>query len=119
MSDLSRRDFGIGALTAGLVGVGPFHARAQQEPRYGGTLVATLGGGEPQACYVPAGGGPSPTFSSSKLLERLGRHRMDGDFEGELAENWQPAADFRSYTVKLRKGVLFHDGKDLTTADVV
>jgi peptide/nickel transport system substrate-binding protein len=118
VSDLSRRDFGIGALTAGLA-VSPFRVSAQQEPRYGGTLVATLGGGEPQACYVPAGGGPSPIFSSSKLLERLARHRMDGAFEGELAENWQPAADFRSYIVKLRGGVTFHDGQDLTGADVV
>ncbi|MBS0221657.1 MAG: ABC transporter substrate-binding protein [Proteobacteria bacterium] len=118
MSALSRRTFGIGTLAVGLAGASR-RARAQEEPRYGGTLVATLGDGEPQACYVPSGGGPSPTFSASKLLERLAYRRMDGDFEGELAESWQPAADFRSYTVKLRKGIAFHDGTEMTAADVV
>jgi peptide/nickel transport system substrate-binding protein len=119
VSELSRRIFGIGTLVAGLAGGRAMRLHAQEPPRRGGTLVATLGGGEPQACYVPAGGGPSPIFSSSKLLERLGRRRIDGEFEGVLAESWQPTADFKSYTVKLRKGVTFHDGGDLTAADVV
>ena len=106
---VSRRAFGAGVLTAGLVGKAAF---AQETPKRGGTLVATWGGGEPQACYVPAGGGSSPTFSSSKLFERLGNRRMDGNFVGELAEAWKPAADFKSYTIKIRKGVKFHDGKE-------
>lgn len=62
---------------------------AQGTPKRGGTLVATWGGGEPQACYVPAGGGSSPTFSSSKLFERLAKRNMDGTFEGVLAESWK------------------------------
>src|SRR6185503_632543 len=116
MITVSRRAFGAGALATGLLtGIKPSFA---QEPKRGGTLVATWGGGEPQACYVPSGGGSSPTFSSSKLFERLGNRRMDGVFEGELAENWKPAADFKSYTVALRKGVKFHDGKEMTSDDV-
>src|SRR4051795_11393154 len=101
VTKVSRRAFGAGVLTAGIVGKPAF---AQEEPRRGGTLVATWGGGEPQACYVPSGGGPSPTFTSSKLLERLARRRPTGEFEGELAESWSPAEDFKSYTVKLRQG---------------
>ena len=50
---VSRRAFGAGVLTAGIVGKPAF---AQETPKRGGTLVATWGGGEPQACYVPAGG---------------------------------------------------------------
>ncbi len=75
---VSRRVFGAGVVAAGLVGAskGSF---AQGTPKRGGTLVATWGGGEPQACYVPAGGGSSPTFSSSKLFERLAKRNMDGN----------------------------------------
>jgi peptide/nickel transport system substrate-binding protein len=111
---INRRTFGAGALVAGLIT--PVWA---QEPKRGGTLVATWGGGEPQACYVPSGGGSSPTFSSSKLFERLANRRMDGKFEGVLAESWAPSADFTAYTVKLRAGVKFHDGKPMTADDVV
>jgi peptide/nickel transport system substrate-binding protein len=116
MTRVSRRAFSSGFATAALAGNTAF---AQEMPRRGGTLVATWGGGEPQACYVPTGGGPSPLFSSSKLLERLASRRMDGEFQGELAEAWKPAADFKSYTIKIRKGVTFHDGKDMTVDDVV
>ena len=118
---VSRRQFGSGVLGAGALATGLIGkaAVAQETPKRGGTLVATWGGGEPQACYVPAGGGSSPTFSSSKLFERLGNRRMDGQFVGELAEGWKPAADFKSYTVKIRKGMKFHDGKDMTVDDVV
>ena len=116
MIHVSRRAFGAGLVATGLIGIRPAFA---QEPRRGGTLVATWGGGEPQAVYVPSGGGPGPTFSSSKVLERLARRKRDGAFEGELAEDWKAADDFKSYTVKLREGVKFHDGQPMTADDVV
>ncbi|OJU34688.1 MAG: twin-arginine translocation pathway signal protein [Alphaproteobacteria bacterium 65-37] len=124
---ITRRIFSVGAMATGLAAVTPALAQtspapatpSQATPRRGGTLVATWGGGEPQACYVPAGGGSSPTFSSSKLFERLANRNMDGAFEGALAESWKPSADFKSYTIKIRKGVKFHDGKDMTVDDVV
>ncbi len=114
-----RRRFGAGAMATGLAFATAHPSLAQTDPRRGGTLVATFGGGEPQACYVPSGGGYSPIFTASKLLERLGRRTASGGFEGELAESWKPAADFKSYSVKIRKGVKFHDGKEMTVDDVV
>src|SRR5260370_4108608 len=98
MSNVTRRTFGAGAgsLVLGLAGfIGPSFA---QEPKRGGTLVATWGGGEPQACYVPSGGGSSPTSSSSKLLEGLGSREMTGECVGELAGRWKPPADHKSRT---------------------
>ncbi len=114
MTHISRRAFTVGTLAIGLG-----RPAWGQEPRRGGTLVATLGADEPRAPYVPSGGGPSALFASSKVLERLGRRKMTGEFTGELAEGWTTAADFKSYTVKLAKGVKFHDGQELSVDDVI
>jgi peptide/nickel transport system substrate-binding protein len=37
----------------------------------------------------------------------------------ELAESWEPSDDATKWVFKLRKGVTFHNGKELTPADVV
>ena len=74
MVNVTRRIFGAGVLTTGLAaGIKP--SLAQGEPRRGGTLVATWGGGEPPACYVPSGGGPvrpspRPSCSSGWATDR-------------------------------------------------
>ncbi len=125
MSDrLSRRLFNAGALSAGLLASAGRRAHAQEPPRAGGTLVATWGGldgsgAEPQAIYVPSGGGPAPTLTASKVLERLARRGIDsGAFVGVLAEGWRSGPEFRSYVIRVRKGVAFHDGREMTAEDV-
>ena len=114
---ITRRMFCVGALATGLADAAPIHA--QEMPRRGGTLVATWGGGEPQSAYVPTGGGYGPTFTSAKLFERLAKRNMNGSFSGMLAESWAPSPDFRTYSIKMRSGVHWHDGTEMTVDDIV
>jgi peptide/nickel transport system substrate-binding protein len=43
----------------------------------------------------------------------------DGNFIGNLSENWDISEDGLSYTFYLRKGVKFHNGEELKASDVV
>lgn len=94
-------------------------ARAADTPQPGGTLIATWGGFEPQALFVPGGGGSSPEFSSTKIIERLVAMAPDLTVKPVLAESWSHSDDFREHRFVLRRGVTWHDGKPFTADDVV
>jgi len=120
---LSRRDVLIRS-AAGISAAASYSwltpAQAQTTaPKRGGTLVISWGGLEPQALYVPGGGGSAPYQTSTKILERLLRIDDKLQFQPVLAESVTPSADFKQYTIKLRQGVKWHDGKDFTAQDVV
>jgi peptide/nickel transport system substrate-binding protein len=120
MPVLTRRTIlAAAAVGSVLFGAMPNIALAQDTPKSGGTVVATWGGFEPQAVFVPGGGGSSPTFSSTKILEPLLTQDSDLAFHPALALSVEPAADFLSYTIKIRPGVTWHDGEPFTVDDVV
>ncbi|WP_413740255.1 ABC transporter substrate-binding protein [Sodalis sp. RH14] len=128
----SRRKFlgilGVGgslaALSSGIPGLGLATNASAAEvaggaARRGGTLVISWGGLEPQALFVPGGGGSSPFQTSTKILERLLKLDNTLHFQPALAESVVPAADYKSYDITLRQGVKWHDGADFTADDVV
>lgn len=99
------------------------------------------------SCCSPAGGGAkrpkhlqrvrAAIFPQPKsLIPVEGEHYVDGqfteiifnnlvqaDYQGslspELAESWEISPDHREYTFRLRKNVVFHDGRPFTAADAV
>ncbi|QGZ65786.1 ABC transporter substrate-binding protein [Paraburkholderia acidisoli] len=121
-----------GTLAAGTLGIGGISvigglassnafaaAPAAATPRRGGTLVASWGGLEPQALFVPGGGGSSPLQTSTKILERLLKLDNALVFQPLLATSVTPSPDFQTYTIKLRPNVRWHDGQPFTADDVV
>ncbi|WP_159994684.1 ABC transporter substrate-binding protein [Roseomonas sp. 18066] len=114
MTSISRR--GLLAASTALLAL---PVQAQTAPRRGGQVTATWGGLEPQALFVPGGGGSSPFMTSTKVLERLLAFTADLRFEPVLATEIQPAEDFLQYRILLRQGVTWHDGRPFTAEDVV
>lgn len=127
----TRRDFlartTVAVLTAmgtGLLPGTPFMtavcaAQTGTTPARGGSLVVTWGGLEPQALFVPGGGGSSPFLTATKTLERLLEFDSELNFLPTLAQEVIPSSDFKTYTLKLRPGVTWHDGHAFTAEDVV
>lgn len=71
--------------------------------------------------------GINPILPDNSLTEDAGRlvfsglTRLspNGELEPELAESWQVSDDGLKYIFTLRKGVKWHDGVEMTAADVV
>nr|WP_250157517.1 ABC transporter substrate-binding protein [Tianweitania aestuarii] len=92
-----------------------------QEPKRGGTLRMGLAGGASADTLDPALASASVLFVMAHcwgdtLVES---HPETGAALPSLAESWTPSPDAKEWTFKIRSGVSFHDGKQMTPADVV
>ncbi|HYG83573.1 MAG TPA: peptide ABC transporter substrate-binding protein [Verrucomicrobiae bacterium] len=69
----------------------------------------------------------NPLFSASTaeltasrlLFSGLLAYDEKNQLRGELAESWQASHDGKIYTVKLRENAVWHDGRPITSEDVV
>jgi peptide/nickel transport system substrate-binding protein len=87
--------------------------------RYGGTLIA----GEisdPRTFNSIVSQETSSTVPLGRVFDGLVETNYDTtDVEPALAESWTTSPDGKTWTFKLRKGVRFHDGVELTADDVI
>ena len=102
-----------------LIFIAPNVFAAQESPRAGGELVFAVG--ETPPSYD---GHRETTFA---MLHPIAPHystllRFDPQnypkIVGDVAESWSVSKDGLTYTFKLRKGIKFHDGSELTSKDV-
>lgn len=90
-----------------------------QAPKKGGKLKVASGSVSPQDTLDPAKQSFSTDYQRNSMFYN-GLTRLDGSLtpQPELAETIEHDKA-KVWTFKLRKGVKFHDGKELTAADVV
>ena len=92
------------------------HAAATSAPNHGGTLVVAVD-------QAPAGLDPhrATAFSSQRIVEQiyegLVRFNSKLGIEPAIAESWDIQGK-TTYIFSLRKGVRFHNGRELTADDV-
>jgi peptide/nickel transport system substrate-binding protein len=94
-------------------------AKPAEQDKYGGILkrVARVGPAGPIG-YVPEMEPVGSDMVAHLCLEQLLMQDLDGNYVPHLAESWEVAPDHSSITLKIRKGVKFHDGSDLNAEAV-
>jgi peptide/nickel transport system substrate-binding protein len=113
---ITRRDL-LRASGLGLGALALARPARAQSPRAGGTFVSAqtteATGLDPQLVPALSRSRRSPLFYNQLV-------RFDADLvpQPELAESWEVSKDGNTWTFKLRQGVKFHDGQELTSADV-
>ncbi len=121
---IGRRGFMTGALALGLslsAATGFVKAAEAATPKKGGRMRQALTGGGTSDSLDP--GQILDTYminvSFGQVRNNLTEIAPNGDLVGELAEGWEASPDAKTWAFKLRKGVEFHNGKTLDSADVV
>ena len=90
-------------------------ALAADTARYGGTLKLGWGTLDTSDFHRHTGTISIP----HPFAETLTSLSKDGQPKPFLAESWQVSDDGLTYTFKIRRGVKFHNGREMTAADVM
>jgi peptide/nickel transport system substrate-binding protein len=109
------------ALLASVLVLAVSSAHAQDKPRYGGELIFIIPIEAPSYDGHREGtfGLIHPAAPHYNTLLRTDPNDPTGTkVMPDLAESWTITGNGRVYTLKLRKGVKFHDGADMTSRDV-
>jgi peptide/nickel transport system substrate-binding protein len=121
---ISRRDFIQFALATGLsvAAADTMFSEARAEvPKRGGSPRFGLPHGSTTDTLDP--GVFADTGTQVPFFGAMANALTDIDWQGnatpDLAESMEPADGAKTWVFKLRKGVTFHDGKDLTPEDVI
>ncbi|MDP6399268.1 MAG: ABC transporter substrate-binding protein [Arenicellales bacterium] len=119
---MSRREFlsRVSAMGLGAMAPGLYMQSAMAAPKQGGTLRQALTGGASSDSLDPA------TFLDSYMINvGMGQLRNNlteidenNQLVPELAESWD-SSDAKTWVFNLRQGVEFHNGRSLTSKDVV
>ena len=97
--------------------VKPEKVEVSEEDKYGGTLRIAIGT-DPKRL--------DPAFSTDTVTGRIVQQLFNGlvqfkpgstEIIPDLAESWEISEDGKVYTFKIRRGVKFHNGREVTAHD--
>ena len=119
---VDRRNFlqgAAGGTLAMTLGLTPSASAVASTPKRGGHLRVAILGGSSTETLDPHTGLVQPDFARTlALFEPLIEMQADTSLKFALAESMEPNADATEWTIRLRKGIRFHDGKPLRSNDV-
>jgi peptide/nickel transport system substrate-binding protein len=131
---VSRRTFmhgagavGLAAVAAPLLSAGSASASSVAQAtaaggaaKRGGQLIAGFSGGSSSdTLNAEANVSAADNARNTQLYEPLTRYDQNAQVEYVLAEELEPNANATVWTIRVRPGVTFHDGKPLTADDVL
>ena len=118
---MSRRDFIQFAIAAGLsVAAAKSAFAAASPPKKGGSFKMAVGYGGPKDSLDPATWQDQFAADMGQIVGNcLVMIDQKNGTQPDLAENYEPADGAKRWVFKLRKGITFHNGKTLTSEDVV
>ena len=124
LGKLSRRDFMQFAIASGITIASAnlmFATAARAEPKKGGIFKVAVGHGQTTDSLDPATWSNGFTFHFGKSLFAAPLVQVDSKNTAQphVAESFEPVDGAKKWIFKLRKGVTFHNGKTLDSADVV
>ena len=120
---ISRREFIRRSSLLGAASMAPglfMASAASASPKKGGHFKFGMGAGSTTDTLDPAHftDGHMQTVGGA-IYNLLVEINNNNEPIPELAESWEASPDARVWTIKLRKGVQFHNGKTMTSADVI
>lgn len=90
---------------------------AQEEPRYGGDLIISLGS-DPEHLNPALSTGYPIAAATADVYSALVWRDEEGEYRPDLAKSWEVSDDYLTYTFHLRDNVYWHDGEHFTSGDV-
>lgn len=108
--------FATGAAAALLAATG---VSAASLPNRGGRLRMALSGALRSDSWAQGFGLFMQVARQGLIFDTLTEIAADGTLRGELATGWQGSADGRVWHFDLRNDVRFHDGRPMTSKDIV
>lgn len=107
----------IGGIVAPMISPWLMHAaQAAATPAHGGTL--NIVHGSINILNPAIQSGIATMIPGAQLFAGLVQYDANWKPQPYLATHWEQSADGLSHTFHLRQGALFHDGKEITSADV-